>query len=380
MLDPLLSQTAWSMLSYSAHIFSSLLDPRLANLLPDATIAQKGNSSSTRWNPLSVPTYNPPSNFADQLSDTNSPIFIDKNVPNTLFMLPPNVTTGIPAFAAAVGLHPADLFSTTLVLFLGICAAAVVFSAIVWGIATVMGTRSANFRSTSKDLLDSVTQNPPIVDENRSQNGHFVSRSPKFGPSRWRLRTRFSSFHGCVLQGNLVRVLVLFHFPVTIFSCYQMTMGRAHASLVSIILAAISFCFLSVLIPAVLLVRLYITNTSKLYDETWTLLAMGPLYNHYRHGSELFACLLFATNLAFGITIGCGQQNGTVQAIVILVIEVVSALGTSFWLPWGQGASMGLISFLFCVARIVIAVLMVILAPIVSVILFVDRLLLNQLF
>ena len=122
----------------------------------------------------------------------------------------------------------------------------------------------------------------------------------------------------------------------------------------------------SVLIPIVLVVRLTLTNTTKLYDETWTLLFLGPLYNHYRHGSQLFACLLFATNLAFGITIGCGQKSGTAQAIVILVVEVMSALGTSVWLPWGQGASMGLISFLFCVARIVIAVLLVILTPIVS--------------
>ena len=176
------------------------------------------------------------------------------------------------------------------------------------------------------------------------------------------------SFHGSVLQGNLIRILILFHLPVTIFSCYQMTIGRSHASLASIILAAISFSVLSLLFPIVLILRLTFTNTTKLYDETWTLLSLGPLYNHYRHGSQLFACLLFATNLAFGLTIGCGQKSGTVQAIVILVVEVISALGTSIWLPWGHGASMGLISFLFCVARIVIAVLLVILTPIVRIV------------
>jgi len=77
----------------------------------------------------------------------------------------------------------------------------------------------------------------------------------------------------------------------------------------------------------------------------------------------MFASLLFATNLAFGVTIGCGQGSGTAQAIIILVVEVISALVTSIWLPWGRGASMGLISFLFCVARIVVAVLLVILTP-----------------
>lgn len=77
----------------------------------------------------------------------------------------------------------------------------------------------------------------------------------------------------------------------------------------------------------------------------------------------MFASLLFATNIVFGVTIGVGQKSGTTQAIIILVVEVISALVTSIWLPWGSGASMGLISFLFCVARIVMAVLLVILTP-----------------
>lgn len=343
---------------------------------------------SAHWNPLSVPTFNPPSGFADQLHDGTSPIFIDQNIPNTLFTLPDNVTTGIPAFAAAVGLHPADLFGITLTLFLGICGAAIILSGAAWIIdqlATIIrqalgasvsqpaiGARSPRFGSANKDMLDNGSLHQPVADETRSLSSGFVLRSSRSAAPLWRLRPGLSSFHGSVLQGNLIRVLVLFHFPVTIFSCYQMTIGRSQASLTSIILAALSFACFSILVPIILLFRLYVTNTSKLYDETWTLLALGPLYNHYRHGSQLFACLLFATNVAFGIIIGCGQRNGTVQAIMILVIEVVSALGTSFWLPWGHGASMGLISFLFCVARIVIAVLMVILAPIVSPSLFLD--------
>ena len=158
-----------------------------------------------------------------------------------------------------------------------------------------------------------------------SGNGHFLFRtSSRFPTSRpwWKLRTDIVSFHGSVLQGNLVRILMFFHLPVTIFSCYQMTIGRDNASLASIILAAISFAVFSVLLPIFLILRLTLTNTTKLYDETWTLLSLGPLYNHYRHGSQLFACLLFATNLAFGITIGCGQKSGTAQAIIILVVEV----------------------------------------------------------
>ena len=177
----------------------------------------------------------------------------------------------------------------------------------------------------------------------------------------WRIHS--DSFHLSVLHGNLVRILVLFHLPVTVFSCYQMSLPRSLIGTGPIALASLSFLIFSILIPAHLVIRVTFTTTNKLYDETRTLLSLGPLYNHYRHGSQLFASLLFATNIVFGVTIGVGQKSGTAQAIIILVVEVVSALVTSIWLPWGSGASMGLISFLFCVARIVIAVLLLILTP-----------------
>lgn len=313
----------------------------------------------------------------------SSPIFIDAEAKNLIFQLPVNASAGIESFAYAVGLRPEDLFGICLSIFLAIMAATIVLSVVVWGMAWlassisgafqqsaqgISGTRSPRYSSASKDMLDGIAQLQNT--EERSSNGHGIFRTSSRFPFGRRLRTipmRFVSFHGSILQGNLIRILILFHLPVTIFSCYQMTLGRSHASLASVILAAVSFGILSILLPIFLIMRLTFTNTTKLYDETWTLLVLGPLYNHYRHGSQLFACLLFATNVAFGITIGCGQKSGTAQAIIILVIEVVSALGTSVWLPWGQGASMGLISFLFCVARIVIAVLLVILTPIVSV-------------
>lgn len=265
-----------------------------------------------------------------------------------------------------------------MVLFLAILAGTVVLSLVVWGIdwmaaltfhggaqpSVLAGSRSPRYSAGSKDLLEGVASG---TDE-RSLNSHFLFRNALFPTGRrwWTFKRGFVTYHSNVLQGNLVRILIWFHLPITIFSCYQMTLGRETASLGSMILAAFSFAIFSVLLPISLVVRLTLTNTTKLYDETWTLLSLGPLYNHYRHGSQLFACLLFATNIAFGVTIGCGQRSGTAQAIIILVVEVISALGTSIWLPWGQGASMGLISFLFCVARIVIAVLLVILTPIVS--------------
>jgi hypothetical protein len=285
-----------------------------------------------------------------------------------------------------MGLRPEDLFKVCIIIFLAIIAGTIALSLFIWmtdwlaslilgaangGSQTAkMGARSPRLSSSGRDMLDSVGGPAQSHDESKSISSHYVFRTPSRFPllmatpkSWWKLRPYLNSFHGSVLHGNLVRILVLFHLPVTIFSCYEMTLPRSQASLASAALAGLSFVVFSVILPVMLVIRLTITTTNKLYDETRTLLSIGPLYNHYRHGSQFFASLLFATNLAFGVTIGCGQKSGTAQAIIILVIEVASALVTSIWLPWGQGASMGLISFLFCVARIIIAVLLVILTP-----------------
>ena len=297
-----------------------------------------------------------------------------------------------------------------MILFLSIMAATIIISVFIWAIDYTIGVlgdsgsgghghtgvvnRSARTRSpvfgSSKELGDSpsplalLEENKPLADPcpgPTSTGGKFANARFSFPltntgvsserginshRSWWRLRSDIGAFHGSVLHGNLVRILVLFHLPVTVFSCYEMSSSRSVVGTGSVVLAALSFVVFSILIPAHLVIRVTFTTTNKLYDETKTLLSLGPLYNHYRHGSQLFASLFFATNIAFGVTVGAGQKSGTAQAIVILVIEVASALVTSIWLPWGSGASMGLISFLFCVARIVIAVLLVILTQAVS--------------
>ncbi|KAK0190459.1 hypothetical protein F5146DRAFT_1044297 [Armillaria mellea] len=375
---PLLTQTAWATLSYNITLTSG----------PDH-----------HWDPLSTASYDPPSSFQAQMSNSSNDLYIDSSIPNVLFTLPANASTGMEAFAYSVGVRPQDLFGICLILFLGIAAAIVALSALLWfidylagllggamgsshsGMKHLGGTRSPAFGS--KDMLDSSAVANATAEENRSLNGkdtlgiirppsrYTLGSTGATGTSSrkpwWRFRTSLSSFHGSVLHGNLVRILILFHLPVTIFSVYQMTLPRSRASMASIVLAGCSFAVLSVLIPTILVIRVRMTTTSKLYDETRTLLSLGPLYNHYRHGSQMFAGLFFATNVAFGLTIGAGQNSGTAQAIVILVVEVVSALVTSIWLPWGNGASMGLISFLFCVGRIVVAVLLLILTPALSI-------------
>ncbi|KAK7062337.1 membrane protein [Favolaschia claudopus] len=355
---PLLVQTAWATLTYNI----TLANP------------------NEHWNPLSTLPFNPPEGFGDQLADKTSPLFIDPNTPNLLFTLPTNATSGMSMFAYTLGVRPEDLFGLCIILFLGIVAATIVLSSLVWFIDLVGSLITGASLHSSGGVRRARSPGPKdfetVANTEESKSAIFRPQSRLalsnggFGALRkpwYRMRTEISSFHGSVLHGNLVRILVLFHLPLTIFAVYEMTRPADVASVRSRALAALSFTVLSILMPVMLVVRVTLTTTSKLYDETRTLLALGPLYNHYRHGSQLFACLLFATNLVFGIVIGAGQKSGTAQAVVILVVEVAAALVTSIWLPWGSGASMGLISFLFCVARIVIAVLLVILSPAISI-------------
>ncbi|KAF8343734.1 hypothetical protein F5887DRAFT_1272420 [Amanita rubescens] len=342
---PILRQTAWSTLTYNITLIPS--------------------SEDLHWNPLATLPYSPPQDFADQFSDPSSPLYINPSVPNRLFTLPANATPGISTFAYTVGLRPEDLFGNCLILFLGIIAATITISALVWFIDHIANIDAEGSVAAVMSSDDTKSQNGNFANLLRPSSRFHLSSIASTGDRAtstyrawWKIRSDINSFHGSVLHGNLVRILVLFHLPVTIFSCLSHDAPT---------FKPLSFLFFSVLIPAHLVLRVTLTSTNKLYDETRTLLNYGALYNHYRHGSQMFASLLFATNIVFGVTIGVGQKSGTAQAVVLLVVEVISALVTSIWLPWGSGASMGLINFLFCVARIVMAVLLVILTPTISI-------------
>ncbi|GJJ07334.1 hypothetical protein Clacol_001535 [Clathrus columnatus] len=360
---PFFAQTAWSSLLYNI------------------TLTQGSFASSKHWNPLHTDQFAPPSNFEDQIKDPNSPLFLDTAVANTLFTLPSDIPkTGIPVLAATVGIRAQDVFNNAAALFLLILAGAIVLSIFIfiidWFFGSVAHVTERTIQGTNWLSHKEVNVTPePLKDDDVGSGSlrfqsRILSRGVRDQPMRkgWlSYRLGQSSFHGSVLHGNLVRVLILFHLPITVFSCYQFSSGKSHSSLASVILAAICFSIFSVSIPVILVFKIFATPTNKLYDETRTLLALGPLYNQYSHGSQLFACLFFASNIAYGVTIGCGQRSGTAQSIIILVIEVAAALTTSIWLPWGRGATMGGISFLLCVSRIITAVLLVILSPAVSV-------------
>lgn len=287
----------------------------------DVTIIQGANSSLEHWWPLQAPPYNPPETFSTQLANTTSPLYINADAPNTLFTFPTypeQMDRGLPALAAAVGLREQDLFGMCVSTFLAIVCSALVISVFIWAVdwlISSVASKSGKSTSRSRGVIAASSNG-----DRDTKDGHFPSyRSPSpdsqmhpvptargmggHGHTRrgwWRYRLGQSSFHGSVLHGNLVRLLLLFHLPVTIFSCYQFTLGRSTATTLSIVLAALTFAIFSIGIPLFLIYRVTTTPTDKLYSATRTLLALGPLYNHYGHGSQLFAGMFFANNIAMG--------------------------------------------------------------------------------
>lgn len=86
-----------------------------STLVGNVTLIQGSDKSSKLFNPLAS-TYDPPSDFASQLSDPTKPIYLDANAANRLASL--NANPGIPSFAHAVGLREQDLFGTSAAIFL----------------------------------------------------------------------------------------------------------------------------------------------------------------------------------------------------------------------------------------------------------------------
>ncbi|KAG8998137.1 hypothetical protein FRB90_012356, partial [Tulasnella sp. 427] len=346
------------------------------------TLIQGTNASEDHWDATRVKDYSPSPDFADQIANTGSPLYLDETAPNTLLLLPDGTRSGISSFAYALGIRPQDLFGTCLAIYLSIVAVTIVVSLIIWFFDWLISSllsgssnavrkqpaRSPRYSAHSDGVLSKdLAPDSPRIEElalPQPPNPRFAVQSRK---AWWNYRLGQSSFHRNILYGNLVRILLLFHVPITLFSCYQFSLGRPDATIASLALASVAFTFLSLGLPALLLSRVALTPTTKLYEATRTLLSLGPLYYYYSPGQQHFAYVVFVHNLVFAVVVGAGQKSGTAQAIILLISEVLAALATSMWLPWGEGAHMGGMSFMFCVLRIVTCVLLVILSPVVNV-------------
>lgn len=298
------------------------------------------------------------------------------------------------SFARVVGLYPQDLFGTCLALFLCLAAGIIVVHLFLWlaHLLTEFFGKSnkadqaarALYRNSLQSTAATSASSKEWLDSRRSQSTDYANLNlpeayhtqaqaqPRAipvkklsAPSKWhRIRTRFSlrgeagAFHFAALYGNLLRLLFSFHFPITAFSMYQLTL--THASVVSRVFAGLAFGFISILLPAAIMYKISRTPTRKLYDAARTLLSLGTVYNEYEQEKQMYRVLPLLASLVSGIAIGAGQDSGLAQAIVIVVVEICTFLATTFWSPWAQGASMGAPITVISIARIASVVLAIV--------------------
>lgn len=88
-------------------------------------------------------------------------------------MFPDGLSSGMPKFAAAVGLRPQDLFGTCLALFLMIVGASIAITAILtvvdWLGTTFCGSPSHGYSIDRKDVAD-VDGKPSFRHETKERN------------------------------------------------------------------------------------------------------------------------------------------------------------------------------------------------------------------
>lgn len=356
-------------------------------------------TTSDHIDPLATQPLSIPSPYDTLLYDNStSPLYLNRDTPNNLLDNGDvSHTAGLDSLAQVIGLYKDDLYGCCIALALAITAVLIVASLLLWtldSLGMIVWRRHANKgredRSLVKRLSMTNTTSDVSVDgrqkseqelalpqtndssafkrfQTTTSNNHNNARSG-FRRAIWEMRLGGASggFHWKMLQGNLLRLLLLFHFPITILSVYQLSLSNDGATKVSIAFAVLSLVFISLAFPIYILIRVSRTPTLKLYDATRTILALGPLYNNFRPGSHLFWGFFFMQNIIEGIIIGAAQVSGTAQSIVILIVELAGMLMMTIWSPWGYGAQMGLLTFLNSVARVITSALLIVLCPAVS--------------
>lgn len=328
------------------------------------------------------------------MEDLNSPIYLDSALPNVLIDLESSAP-GIERWARAVGVRKEDLWSVCAFTFFALCAAVIVahslFSLVDTALDCIFPSRysKARVRAQRKSTGEGNDESfPPMKEGGRSSTGSAAGRrnsdgsmsrfmgeegeeaymqdGEAYGQARpeddfpsWRL-------HLALLQGNLTRILFLFHLPLSIFTIYELS-NYSRTPTSTFALAVVTLALVCLGAPAYMMWELHRRPRRELYTSLPLLLSLGPLYNTMSDECVLFAGVRFVSNLIVAVVLGAVQSTGTAQAAVILLVEVADTLITSLWLPWGDNAAMGPLAFVLCLSRIIIAVLLIVISPTVSV-------------
>ncbi|UZJ52361.1 hypothetical protein CBS101457_001681 [Exobasidium rhododendri] len=347
-----------------------------STLLGNVTLTQ---TTDARFSPLSTNATLPSGDLGTAMSDVTSPVYMNAGQANSLLNLG-DTHDGIKAYASMIGMQSENLFGTCLGIWLIIVGGIVAVSFVIWIFASIVHALDSSKRQREEGTVR-LPHSPGLklveVDEgvgtgSKKRSSRVKSASSNFSalqfdpPKRAWWWGHKVGLHGKALHGNLLRALVLFHLPITIMSTYQLSLPTQHST-VSVILAALSFAIFSVILPLYVIARIARKPLRTLFeDDVGTLLSLGCVYHHYSPGSQLFYAISFAHSLVLGIVVGAGQRSGAAQAIILLTVEILAALASSLWLPWGKGAMMGPLTFMTNVLRIITAIMVLLLTTLVG--------------
>jgi len=328
-----------------------------------------------------LPSATIPSAFASEIANTNSPLYLNTSLPSVLLDLGDDNKPGIEQWAAAAGVRHEDLFSLCAFTFLALCAAAIAAHLVFFLIAFVLNLASPSDGSRARKRATVMEANKRLSQLPRGDRGeqayaslsggkeegaeerhsslsgdrhefNFESEDPYAAEAAldWtkaRPEDDFPSWrlHLAWVQGNLTRLVQLFHLPLCVFSVYQFTLFST-APTSTFALAVVMFVVVCLAGPAAVLWQIYRAPVRELYTSLPLLLSIGPMYTIYSDECSLFGGARLVGNVVVGIMIGAVQGTGTAQAAVVVLVEVIDTLVTSLWLPWGDNAAMGPLAFL----------------------------------
>ncbi|KAK9721892.1 hypothetical protein K7432_003075 [Basidiobolus ranarum] len=197
---------------------------------------------------------------------------------------------GLEFFAHYIGLEAGDLFISLLILMAMVLICVFVVSIIVTYVGSLVKTRT---------------------------DGSPYSRKK----------------HIAFVAGNVLRVLLLFHLPLTLFAFYQLYTHKTTwvTAVAAVVLVILSFG----VIGAILGHMLRIAPQSIIFIDAFYMLLYGPLYNNYTSETCRFAFVDVGYRLILAAIIGLGQGSGLVQLILILCLEVgnfYAIVGTHPWI------------------------------------------------
>ncbi|CCU78772.1 unspecified integral membrane protein [Blumeria hordei DH14] len=158
--------------------------------------------------------------------------------------------------------------------------------------------------------------------------------------------------------GNIIRIVFnYFLLPIVALSMFQLAVAlRSQAYIV-----ALAVLMLVLVIGFAIWILKFILSArpkSFLFDDLFTLLIYGSLYNTYREDAASFA--LIPTVLAFirGIAIGALQFSGISQLIILAICELIFTLTILVFLPFHSRTSMNAYHTYFSIAKLATILLM----------------------